>query len=101
MVLKVPLSQFLHGSFTNVMSTKEKDILKIILSEFPDLTSEISSRYYNSSSFLEACEDYAVCFRSIQKLESEKGTDIEEELKELRAALAELKEEILLNINSH
>ena len=77
------------------MKTKEEDIIRRILSEFPELASEISDRYYKSSSFLEVCEDYIICLKSIDKLKSKKGKGIKEELNELNALLIELKEEIL------
>ena len=77
------------------MSTRDEDILKMIIAEIPELASRISSKYYNSSIFLEACEDYVVCLKSIKRLEAKNKEGIDKEIIELKALLTELKEEIL------
>ena len=73
----------------------EDEILEIILSEFPLLNNEIAELYHESSSFLEICEDYALCLNSIKNFETSKDRPMEKELAELKSALSDLKEEIL------
>lgn len=73
----------------------EKEVLEIIVTEFPQLNDQISELFYESTSFIELCEDYALCLNSIKKLESVKRTVEEKELIDLRMVLLNLKEEIL------
>ena len=74
---------------------RDIEILKVIVSEFPGLNRKISALYQESSSFLEICEDYVLCLRSINNLAAKNYPGDEEELNELKEAMKELREELL------
>jgi uncharacterized protein YdcH (DUF465 family) len=76
----------------------EKEILGIIVSEFPHLHEEISRLYDESSSFIEICEDYVLCLNAIEKARNMGETVPDEDLIELRMVLLDLKEELLSRI---
>ena len=76
----------------------EKEILEIMVSEFPHLHEEISRLYDESNSFIEICEDYALCLNTIKKAKNMGETIPDEDLIELRMVLLDLKEELLSRI---
>lgn len=76
----------------------KKEILGIIVSEFPHLHEDISRLYDQSSSFIEICEDYVLCLNAIKKARNMGETVPDEDLIALRMALLDLKEELLSRI---
>lgn len=76
----------------------ETDILNLVVSEFPKKKKEITALYFQSTSFIEICEDYILCQNSIRKIEANDNSAINKNLMELKLALSELKEELLLRI---
>jgi uncharacterized protein YdcH (DUF465 family) len=78
---------------------REKEILEIIVSEFPHLHEEISILYDESSSFIEICEDYVLCLNAIKKAKNMGETVPDEDLIQLRMVLLDLKEELLSRMN--
>ena len=73
----------------------EVEIQETIFNEFPHLKEKISELLYMSTSFIEICEDYVLCLKTIHKAESKKEKLREEDLYELRNVLLELREELL------
>ena len=76
----------------------DKDILNTIISEFPHQRKEISILYFQSSSFIEICEDYFLCLNSIKKIEAIEKSANNKKLNDLKLALIQLKEELLSKI---
>ena len=86
----------IHAIYKAMLS--EEEIQETIMKEFPHLKEKISELFYLSTSFIEICEDYALCLKTIHKAESMKEKLTEEDLYELRVVLLELKEELLSKI---
>jgi hypothetical protein len=81
------------------MKIAGNETLDLVVLEFPGMERKIIRRYHESSSFLEICEDYALCMKSVRRLESKKYPGFEEELLPLTEALSDLKEELLSNLD--
>jgi len=76
----------------------EIHILNLVVSEFPQKKKEITALYFQSTSFLEICEDYVMCKNSIKKIEANDKSANDKNLNELKIAFSELKEELLSRI---
>lgn len=81
------------------MNLAGNDTLDLLVPEFPGMERKIVRRYHESNSFLEICEDYALCLKSLQRLEAKKYPGFEKELTPLTEALSDLKEELLSNLD--
>jgi len=80
------------------MDEDETNILNLILSEFPHKKKEITALYYQSSSFIELCEDYVLCKIAVKKNETDQIGQNNQKLSDLKLALAELYDELLASI---
>jgi len=78
--------------------TSEKKVLKSIIQEFPSLSSEIAELFTESTSFIEACEDYVLCLNSIKKMAALEDPVHQQEIEKLIQIQSELKEELLYRI---
>ena len=76
----------------------ETYILDLVVSEFPQKKKEITALYFQSTSFLEICEDYVMCKNSIKKIEENDKSANDKNLNDLKLAFSELKEELLSRI---
>jgi uncharacterized protein YdcH (DUF465 family) len=76
----------------------ETDILNLVVSEFPQKKKEITALYFQSTGFLEICEDYVMCKNSIKKFEANDNSANDKNLNDLKLAFSELKEELLSRI---
>jgi hypothetical protein len=81
------------------MKSHGKETLNLLLMEFPAMENKIIRRYHESSSFLEICEDYAVCLESMKRMESQHIQGFGEEYAMLSELLSDLKEELLNNLD--
>lgn len=77
----------------------ENKILNLVVSDFPSLKREITSIFCESSSFIEICEDYALCKNSIEQFKLKHNPKFEKELRVLESVLTELKTELLSKLN--
>jgi len=73
-------------------------ILGKVISNFPHYRNAIIDLYYESSNFLEVCEDYVLCVESIKKLESMDKLKNGKDINGLKFTMAELKDECLSRI---
>jgi len=76
----------------------ETYILNLVVSEFPQKKKEITALYFQSTSFLEICEDYVMCKNSIKKIEANDTGANNKNLNDLKLAFSDLKEELLSRI---
>jgi len=77
---------------------ESENTLRIIISEFPQYHKNITEIFYESTNFIEICEDYVLCLEFIRNLESQQGVEKEKEILALKKLIAELKEELLSKI---
>jgi len=80
------------------MQQELDNILETITSAFPQHRNNIITLYNESQSFMEVCEDYVLCLKSIQKLESDNNINKVKEINDLRSAIVDLEEELLSRI---
>ena len=76
----------------------KKKVLNIIIERFPESRLQIEELFYQSDFFQSICEDYAVCFQVINRLESSKQMTKKGYEKEYTILLEELEEELLSNL---
>jgi hypothetical protein len=76
----------------------EDNILETITAEFPQYKRQIIALFNKSISFIEVCEDYAICRESITKLDAMNNLNKEKEINDLKFLLTDLSEEILSKI---
>lgn len=76
----------------------EDNILVTITAEFPQYKRQIIALFNKSISFIEVCEDYAICMESITKLDAMNNLNKVKEINDLKFLLTELGEEILSRI---
>lgn len=79
--------------------TKEDEMLEYILTDFPDKRKEITTLLDQSSNFIEICEDYALCKKSITCFELKKDVALIHQIRNLKLALKTLKKELLSALN--
>lgn len=74
------------------------ELLKTVISQFPESDEEIQRLYLTSDSFREICQDLVLCLRSIDKMEDKKKkeTEYQEEYKQLSD---DLRRELCARIN--
>lgn len=77
---------------------KSDNTLHTITMEFPKHKHNITRLFYESSIFLELCEDYVCCLDTIKKMESMNDPKEEKEINDLKYAMTELREELLSKI---
>jgi uncharacterized protein YdcH (DUF465 family) len=75
--------------------TADSHVLEMLIFEFPEFRSRITELYYNSSNFVEACDDYVLGIESIKQLEATKDLKKEKEIVELKQVMAEMREELM------
>ena len=73
-------------------------ILDAVVIEFPQFENKITALYSQNNGFMEVCEDYVLCQNAIKKLELMNDPKKEKEIKDLKQALTELREELLSKI---
>jgi uncharacterized protein YdcH (DUF465 family) len=78
----------------------EIHILNLVVTEFPQKKKEITALYFQSTSFLEICEDYVMCKNSIKKIEANGKSANDKNLNDLKIAFSDLKEELLSRIKN-
>ena len=77
----------------------EQDILKILISKFPEQANHVTKLFHKNENFREACEDYFLCVEAINKIiiTNNRKRKI---LKDYKSTLKELEIELLMYLNS-
>ena len=83
---------------SKIIYNRSENTLHIITSEFPQYKNNITRLFYESTNFIEICEDYVICLESLRNLEAKKGIAYEKDITEFKLVIAELKEELLSKV---
>lgn len=79
----------------------KKNIIRKLVSKFPEQSDQISEYFLQSSSFRSICEDYVTCFQVLERSYSAARMKKKGYLKEYETLLEELEKELLLNLRHY
>ena len=77
----------------------EKKVLNTVIKRFPESRLQIVELFHQSDFFRSICEDYAVCFEVIKRLESSKQMTKKGYNKEYKILLEELEKELISRLS--
>jgi hypothetical protein len=72
--------------------------LRVVISEFPQYHKSITELFYESTNFIEICEDYVLCLESLINLKAENEIADGQKVSELQDLILELQKELLSKI---